>query len=379
MPRLLQVTTIPLTMEAFLLPYGMHFRQKGWIVHGAAAQLDKSSRAFSAFDRCFDLPFSRDPRKNNLSELSSAIRELVLQNSYDIVHVHTPIASFVTRFALRKMHLSQRRPAIIYTAHGFHFHRFARSPVAWLYKAAERLAARWTDYLIVINQEDFRAAAGFMRDSNRLRQFPGIGIDLQAYSRSAVSEAAVADFRASLGIAPESRVLLTVGELNPGKRHGDAILALRASNSKNVHLIIAGEGPMRQQLVELAREKQISDRVHLVGFRNDIPVVLKSSSALLVPSEREGLSRSVMEAMALQVPVIGSNARGVEDLLQKGAGLIFPVGDVLSLASAIDQLLSEGTVSRRLVETALNRLHIYSLPKLFQLHESLYNEALSPR
>src|SRR5688572_33120816 len=99
MPRLLQITTIPLTMEAFLLPYGTYFRKKGWVVHGAAAHLDKSPKAAPAFDECFHLPFNRNPRRNNLSELSSAIRKLVLEHSYDIVHVHTPIASFVTRFA----------------------------------------------------------------------------------------------------------------------------------------------------------------------------------------------------------------------------------------------------------------------------------------
>ena len=377
MPRLLQVTTIPLTMEAFLLPYAAHFRQKGWVVHGAAANLNKSSRAASAFNRCFNLPFSRKPLQNNLRNLCRSIRALVAENEYDIVHVHTPIAAFITRFALRGARNGKGRPVVIYTAHGFHFHRLTRSPVARFYKLAERVAARWTDYLIVINRDDFTIAQTFFPQSRRVRQFPGIGIDLSAYSPSAVPESAVTQFRKDIGLNGDEVILLTVGELNPGKRHTDAILALRKLMRSDVHLVIAGEGPLRDNLLELARQIGLGDRVHLLGFRKDMPVIFKSAAALLFPSEREGLSRSIMEAMALDIPVIGSNARGVKDLVENGSGLSFEVGDVEGLARAVNTLLSDRSVAQNLVAGARASLPGYSLAHLLRLHESLYNEALS--
>ena len=131
----------------------------------------------AAFDHVYELPLSR-----SIVDLASLVRgeraiSRLLGAGHDIVHVHTPIAAFITRYAARRLP-AERRPVVIYTAHGFHFHQGGRAVTNASFLAAERLAGRWTDRLVVINDEDEIAARKHqIVPSNRLVRMPGIGID----------------------------------------------------------------------------------------------------------------------------------------------------------------------------------------------------------
>jgi hypothetical protein len=116
--RLLQITTVPTTIEAFLLPFAAYFRSRGWVVDALSSELSGNSPCARAFDHCYSLPFRRQPLKNAFFSLCRGIRSLVSRNQYDIVHLHTPVASFLGRLALRN---SRYLTKVVYTAHGFTF------------------------------------------------------------------------------------------------------------------------------------------------------------------------------------------------------------------------------------------------------------------
>jgi glycosyltransferase involved in cell wall biosynthesis len=97
---------------------------------------------------------------------------------------------------------------------------------------------------------------------------------------------------------------------------------------------------------------------------------------VVLPSEREGLSRSVMEAMSLEVPVVGSDARGVRDLLEGGHGLVFPVGDTAALARAMAWVLDHPHESEEMARRARRRVEEFSLERVVRAHHELYAEAL---
>ena len=102
--------------------------------------------------------WSRDPLKlQNLMVAPRQIQEVVAQEEYDLVHVHTPVAAFVSRYALNSLR-KRGKPKLVYTVHGFHFYRGRAKLKNALFLALEKLAGRWTDYLIVINREDEEAA-----------------------------------------------------------------------------------------------------------------------------------------------------------------------------------------------------------------------------
>jgi len=104
MSKLLIVTTIPSTLNAFLLPFAHYFRAQGWRVDAMACGITANTECLQAFDRIWDIQWSRNPLNPiNLAVAPGIIQEIVQQEKYDIVHVHTPVAAFVTRYALKNL------------------------------------------------------------------------------------------------------------------------------------------------------------------------------------------------------------------------------------------------------------------------------------
>ena len=264
-PSLLMVATIAPTIRGFLLPYAAHLRAMGWRVD-AAANGATADAGLEAFDRRFELPLSR-----SILDVIGILRAMdaltvILESGYDIVHVHTPIAAFVTRAAIRRMPAASR-PAVVYTAHGFHFHRNGRRTANALFLTAERIDGRWTDRLIVINDEDYAAAVRYrIVPRRRLVLMPGIGVDTHWYSRANVADAQVAAARAKAGVDPETPMFTVVGEFSRRKRPWDVVAALGRMKHRESHLVLLGDGPERPRVEAAIREAGVADRVHIVGF-----------------------------------------------------------------------------------------------------------------
>lgn len=377
MPRLLVVSTSAVTLRAFLLPFSEHFRRQGWQVDALAHGASTCPVCRQSFDHVWDIEWSRDPKQpQNILAAPRRVRDLVEEGRYDIVHTHTPVASFVTRYALRNAR-KRGGPKIIYTAHGFHFH-----PQGTFYKNAiflllERLAGRWTDYLVVINRDDMRAAQQYrLVPEKRVVYMPGIGIDLGYYSPAAVSLEESARIKNELRLRQDECFFLMIAEFNPGKRHRDAIEALKQLSRDRVHLVFAGTGPLMAQMRALANRLDLEQKVHFLGRRDDIRVLLKASVASVLPSEREGLPRSVMESLSMGVPAIGTNIRGMRDLLGDGAGLMVEVGDTKALAEAMAYVLDNPESVQQIAAKGQERIAQFDLQKILGLHEDLYDRVL---
>jgi glycosyltransferase involved in cell wall biosynthesis len=384
MPSALFVTTVPITLEAFLLPFADHFRAQGWrvdaLANGAATDLHLDDH----FDQRFDIAWSRNPlAPSNLLGAARRVREIVTAGGYDIVHVHTPIASFVTRYALRSLRGRTGGPIVIYTAHGFHFYRGQSALPHALFRKMERVAAPWTDYLVTVNREDFEAAralGGIAPD--RVRCIPGIGVDCERFAPGSVSAEEAARVREGLGggSRPGERFLLTtVAEFGSVKRHALAIDALAHVRDGRVHLALIGDGPLESAVCAQVERLGLSGRVTFAGYRRDIPAVLAASDALLLTSEREGLNRSVLEAMASGVPVIGTDTRGIADAVGADAGWI--VGShPRAIADAIDAAAADPAELARRGAVARERACAeFEVDKIVAAYDGLYSEALAYR
>jgi glycosyltransferase involved in cell wall biosynthesis len=378
MPKLLIVSTVASTLRGFLLPYARHFRHMGWQVDGAAQGAANDPECAAAFDSAFDVAWSRRPESpNNFFGALRHIQAIAANGSYDIVHVHTPVAAFLSRYALRKMRQTGK-PQIIYTVHGFHFHPEGSKLSNLLYLRLEKLAGNWTDYLIVINETDRAAAQQYeLVPAQRLRYMPGIGVDTSAYSVDSVTVEAVREVRQQIGLGDADRFFLMVAEFIPRKRHVDALQALALTRNERIHIGFAGAGKLEKDMTELARRLGIASRVHFLGFRKDIPALIRASTATLLPSEQEGLPRSIMESFSLGVPVVGTSIRGIKELLQSGSGLLVPLGDPEKLANAIEQLASRPELVEAMGENARRQIQAYDLREVLRLHEQLYAEALN--
>ncbi|MEL6579596.1 MAG: glycosyltransferase family 4 protein [Cyanobacteria bacterium J06621_12] len=375
--KLLIVTTIAGAIEDFILPFVHHYRGLGWQVDGVSVDITDNPACVAALDSVWDVPWSRNPLDpRNLINAVPQIQKIVIQGSYDLVHVHTPVAAFVTRYAISQLKI-KHKPQVIYTAHGFHFHQQGNPITNQIFLNLERLAGRWTDYLITINREDEAAARQHrLLPDDQIYYTPGIGLELDKYDRDGVTQGQVEAVRQELGLTQQDTLLLTVAEFTPNKRHRDQLLALKQLERSDVHLALAGDGDTRPDIEKLAQELGIEKQVHCLGFRYDIPALICASRSLLLTSQREGLPRSIMEAFCAATPVIGTKVRGIQDLLSDNCGLLVDVGDISALAQAMKQMVDEPNLAQELGANGRQKIATYDVRNIIEQYSQIYDRAL---
>jgi glycosyltransferase involved in cell wall biosynthesis len=379
MKKILMVTTIPLTLKMFLTPFVHHFRSQGWVVDGMAGGISKDANCLKLFNNVWDVTLSRNPLDpRNFWQAPQTIRNVVEQEQYDIVHVHTPVAALVVRYSLNNLR-NNNKVKVIYTAHGFHFHRGGGIITNNIFRAMEKLAGAWTDYLVVINHEDEQAANQYkLLPPERIFYMPGIGVDTSQYDRQKVTQKEIDQVLPDIGILPTDVLFLAVAEFTPNKRHKDMVKALAYLKRPDVHLAFAGKGPAAyvDEIKQLVDKLGVKDQVHFLGYRRDIPTLMCSSAAVLLTSKREGLPKSIMEALCLGIPVIGTAIRGTSDLLANNNGLLVDVGDTKALSNAMSWVLEHVQEAKEMGERGRASMSNYDINNIINLHEKLYLEAL---
>ncbi len=378
MKRLLQISTVPQTLSRFIAPISTHFRALGWQVDAMSADISHDPICQQAFDHTFEATWSRNPADPaNFLMATNRLRTLVEENAYDIVHVHTPVAAFLSRFALRGLR-KRGRPSVIYTAHGFHFHKSGKFLTNNLFLGLEKLAGSWTDYLVVMNQEDHHAALNWrIVPEDRIHYMPGIGVDTRQFSPRRVPPERVKAIRRELQLGINDRLFLMIGEFIPRKRHADLVRALAQLANPHVHVAFAGTGKTMDKVQHLTRELGLLDQVHFLGQRNDIPELIRASFMTVLPSEQEGLPRCILESLSMGTPVLGSNVRGIKELIDPQSGRLFALGNIQAIADQMDWCLEHPAEIRAMGQHARQRMtRIFDSRFILELHEKLYAEAL---
>lgn len=254
--------------------------------------------------------------------------ELLINNKYEFIHCHTPIASAIARLACRKT-----KTKCIYTAHGFHF--FKGSPLKnWLFfYPIEKYLSKYTDILITINKEDFTLAKSKFYAS-KVYKVPGVGIDTKKYIECNVDKDS---YRKKLGINISDFVIISVGELSERKNHSTIIKAISKLDNPNIKYLIAGIGNKKKDLEDLICKLHLEEKVFLLGFRSDIPELCHCADIYAFPSKREGLGLAAIEGMASGLPLLSSNINGINDYSINGkTGFSYPPEDYIGFSKGIE-------------------------------------------
>lgn len=304
--KILYVTTIGSTMAFFKAIIRELIEEGNTVDIATNNHTSEVPEVFSELGcRIFDISTSRSPFSCGNLRAIGQIRKLAAD--YDIVHCHTPLAAAATRLACRR--LRKEGLKVVYTAHGFHFYKGAPLKNWLFYYPIERLCSGWTDVLITINKEDYKLARKKMKP-RKIEYVPGVGIDIKKFSDAVTDKEKK---REELGVPKDAEMILSVGELNRNKNHRIVIKALGKINDNNIHYVIAGNGNQKEKLLKLAAECGVN--LHLLGFRDDVAQLYKACDLFVLPSVREGLNVSAMEAMAAGCPVIASDIRGNNDMV----------------------------------------------------------------
>lgn len=367
--RILYVTTVGGTM-GFFKSFIQELIQQGHTVEIATHENDVSK-----VPDCYrewgcvihQLNTSRSPFDKGNFVAIGQIKKLVEENKYDIVHCHTPIAAMCTRLACRKVR--KQGTKVFYTAHGFHFFKGAPLKNWLIYYTVEKICAHFTDLLITINKEDYELAQRKLK-AKRIEYVPGVGIDLDKFQKCEVNRE---EKRKELGIPDDAFLLLSVGELNQNKNHQVIIRAMAKLNDKSVHYAIAGKGNNKDNLIALANELGLSENVHLLGFRNDIPQINHCADAFCFPSKREGLGLGAIEAMSCGVALITSNVHGINDYSIDGVtGYKTSPDNVEGFKECIEKCLSNREKLEEFKKYNIQKAKDYDVVKIKKIMHELY-------
>jgi glycosyltransferase EpsD len=321
----------------FNYPFMQWFKEQGYEVHYASM----GEEAVDC-DQHFVVPFERSPFKLNNVRAIRQLKRIIDREGYDIIHTHTPMGSVVTRLAAINARKNGTR--VMYTAHGFHF--FKGAPLLnWIvYYPIEKIMARYVDTLLTINKEDYERAKRKL--STDVRYVSGVGIDPRKFD-VVMSDAEKLELRQSLGLKKDDFVLFFVAELNDNKNQAMLLRALERVHytMPNAQLLLAGKDTLNGKLHRMANELGIDKNIRFLGYRRDIPQLLKIADVSVSSSRREGLPVNIMEAMYAGLPVIVTACRGNSDLVLDGKnGLVIAQDDDDAAAKAITKLYHDETL-----------------------------------
>lgn len=309
--------------------------------------------------------FARNPLSTKNVLAKKQLLELMNSERFDVVHCNTPIGGVLGRICAKKARIKH----VIYQAHGFHF--WTGGPIKnWIaYYPVERFLARYTDLLVTINQEDYNRAQKFhLKRGGKLELVHGVGVCIP---NQIADKKELKQKRKELGIKEDTKVYVSVGELNENKNHETAIRAFIQAKIDNSCYLICGKGPLHERLQSIVDDAGYQDKIKLLGFRRDIPAILQIADVFIFPSYREGLSAALMEAMANGLPCIAGDIRGNRDLLPESA-LLFDPHSISELTTKLKQTLSEGIND---VESRNNKRNIlnYSFDSVVKEWVDLYS------
>lgn len=274
--------------------------------------------------------FERKPSKKifyNIKELRKIIRE----NDIKVIDTHNAVCSCLVRIAAKKEKIKR----IIYTPHSLFFYKGCPKKNLIIFKPVEDYLARYTDLMILINNEDFESSKK-MHLRGKAIYIPGIGIDTNK-----IANAPFIDIRKEFNIPKDKKILVSVGELNSNKNHENVLRALSEIKRKDYIYIICGMGELKEYLNKLIKELGLSKNVILAGYRTDVNSIVKESDVFIFPSYREGLSAALMEAMALGKYCICSKIRGNIDLITEKNGMLFYPNSIEDIKKCIEEYLKK--------------------------------------
>ncbi|MGX6446050.1 glycosyltransferase family 4 protein [Neobacillus sp. K501] len=372
--KILYVTTNSNTVNAFLIPHVKFLIEQGNEVGLAFNTIQEVSQEIINLGcKIHQIEFQRNPLKKENLNAYKKIKQAIVEEGYECVHVHTPVASFLTRFACRKL----INVTILYTAHGFHFFKGAPKWNWLIYFTLEKIAARWTDGLITMNQEDYMSADKLrLRKAESIYKIHGVGLDLEKFFPQTTEEKN--RLRKEYGYKERDFLLIYVGELSYRKHQDlliEAISLIKGSIPK-LKLLLVGDGDLLNDYADLANRLGVEENVEFLGFRKDVHHLLTISDVAISTSRQEGLPVNVMEAMATGLPVIVTNCRGNHDLVIGGEnGLIVDVNDARDCSNAISKLYQSEALRRKFGEKSLELIQLYSLENVISELKEIYTEA----
>ncbi|MCI5496994.1 MAG: glycosyltransferase family 4 protein [Firmicutes bacterium] len=352
----------------FLVPH-----IKFMIDHGAAVDVFANQAGYDCsplerLENCklYNVQFSRSPLSIKNISGYKLLKKYFKHTNYDLVYCQQPVGGVMGRMIAKKFKIP-----CIYTAHGFHFFQGNSKIKNLIFRTIEKHYSKYTDALVTINQEDYNAAQKFK--AKKVYKINGIGVDLSKYKVNMALNKS--EFKKSLGLNEDDFVITSIGELNENKNTLRLIEVMAQISEPKIKYLICGQGPLKDKYEESIKKHGLENRVKLLGFRTDIPDILTITDLYIMPSYREGLSKSMMEAMCYGLPIVASKIRGNVDLVgENEGGILCTTIDNQAYADAITQMYSDKTLAKSMGKRNKEFIKNFDINVVLQQMEEIYKE-----
>lgn len=311
--KILVVASSMVHIKNFHLPYIEEFSKRGNSVDIMA----------SGEGANINIPFKKRAFSFKNFALSFKIRKHLKKNNYDIIYLHTTLASFWTRFALWGM---KKRPIVVNTVHGYLFSPHSSKLKRAVYLLAEKLMRKRTDYIVVMNKEDYDIAT-----ENKLCKKEVVFIDGMGVLPSRLPEYSCRE------CSTDVKNLIFVGEIS--KRKNQIFLVKSLNSLENVHLTLVGDGDERKNIEKYAKKYNLQNRLTITGFSKEVNKYLSNADIYVSASTIEGLPFNIIEAMNARLPIVASDIKGHRELLPSDS--LYPLNDMNAFVSRINEIIIE--------------------------------------
>ncbi len=377
-PRVMIVTTMPSTVDVFLIEQIRGLEKAGFAVTVITSPDERLGGLRTPGIDMIPLSIPRTPSPWALAKALAGLVRIFTRHRPDIIHTHTPIAALLGQVAARLTGV----PVRLTTVHGLYFVNVPRLVPRALYRILETVACRLATHVICVSAEDARYLIREHAFRRSRMSVMHVGVNLDEFSPAAVGPGARAAVRHEMGIPENAFVFGTVARMVREKGLIELFEAFSrlAADDPNVYLLHVGPADDARPdavTIEDAQRFPASDRMRFAGHRYDVARFLAAMDVFCLPTHREGYPVSVMEAAAMGLPAIVTDIRGCREAVTDGeTGLIVPIKDVPALEMAMRRMVGMNPLRQGMALSAIRgAIEYFDRRKIVRQTAALYIQA----
>lgn len=301
---------------------------------------------------------------------SSKLVEVIEEYGIDLIHAHYAVPHATAALLARDMVRSVPKPAVVTTLHGTDVTLVGLNRA---YLRTTQYSIDRSDVVTAVSHYLAKATRLEMSTDRDIRVIPNT-VDPERFCRTEDPELRLRFAQ------PNEKLIVHVSNFRPVKRTSDVVKVFaRVASSMPSRLLMIGDGPDRPEALRLATELGIIDKVDFLGTAPRIEVPLSVADLFLLPSEQEAFGLAALEAMSSSVPVIGSSAGGLPEVVTPGeTGYLLPIGDVEAMAQAGLRILSDPVLLSSMRQATRNKaVEVFNEEKVVPMYEEAYQMALT--
>lgn len=357
MKRVLYCASTASHINNFHIPYLEALHNMGFEVHVAVNE----NVPIKFADKVFALSFYKNLLSfRNIKAIFQA-KKLLDNNNYEKVITNTTLAGVIVRAAALLM---KNRPKIYHIVHGYIFNDDSGIKKHF-YLIPEKITAKVSDVVMVMNQEDYEMAKKYKLYKDKLYYIDGMGVDSSRFKL--VSPEEKIEYKKKFGFSDKDFLFVYVAEFSKRKNQKMLIKAFSKCDIENAHLLLAGDGKLLEQCKRLSKKLKQEGRIHFLGYVNDVPSLYCACDCAVSTSKAEGLPFNIIEAMGCGLPVVASDVKGHRELVENEVSdLLFKIDDYDSLKQKLESAFDYShTQIERYIDRNCKKAANYSLDALY--------------